>query len=728
MELREHPRAASDSDACRGAPIPWWPLGLAFFAYTAMVAVLVQVVLLPHVFPAYHAGHGLLIGGDWLEFHRIASRLADQIRAEGWGLWTLRPEGQAPVGITALIYALTVSEPWTVIPLNAALHATAALMLLRILLCFVAEWRLAIWGVFPFLLYPSAMTWYTQIHKDGFFILGAYCFVYGWILLARVETWQRRWWPPARASLWILTGAALVWVVRPYGVQMLQAIASLVAAIVTVVFLIRSVRCTWTWRHAFRASLVCWTIILLLTPFTQGGLSDITPTVRAEQLTPSDVGALEPGPRFRLDQEFAGWMLVGYDVDEAALVRDEAVDVKLYWLPPQGREPATSEDMYQQADGRWVQWVRGVTNRVPDGAFEKGSLSNFPDDLYQAGPEPRQLFTDTRNGRPSTVAMLRNNPSIQHSSLVSDPVRAEPGRLYLQSGWLRGEASYAFLGREWLPSTEYGYVAVAVSPQDWAHYARALVAPETVKAARVWLLNYESSGTAYFDDVAFVELGALGVSPCQGAESGDVVVCTSPLVSAHRMAPDGSWVASNWLPARAGSWRYSGWLPDFVERRIYTLATIRDGSRTYHRAATNIDMHVVIRSASDLFSYVPRAAQIGLLAPFPSQWFERGSLEVSALQRRITGLEMAVVYMSLLALLWGAWYWRRRVELWIVLCLCIGMILTYSIGTVNVGTLYRARYGFLMLLVALGVAAGILAWRTFGVARRRRKRLASVAS
>ncbi|MDD2373420.1 MAG: hypothetical protein PHF03_07600 [Syntrophomonadaceae bacterium] len=35
---------------------------------------------------------------------------------------------------------------------------------------------------------------------------------------------------------------------------------------------------------------------------------------------------------------------------------------------------------------------------------------------------------------------------------------------------------------------------------------------------------------------------------------------------------------------------------------------------------------------------------------------------------------------------------------------CMGMMVAYAIGVPNIGSLYRARYGFLMTLVALGMA------------------------
>ena len=87
----------------------------------------------------------------------------------------------------APVYALTWPKPWTLIPLNAALHATAAALLFRLLRGFVADWRWAAAGVAPFVFFPSALEWVSQIHKDGFFITGYLCLFVAWAELARHE-------------------------------------------------------------------------------------------------------------------------------------------------------------------------------------------------------------------------------------------------------------------------------------------------------------------------------------------------------------------------------------------------------------------------------------------------------------------------------------------------------------------------------------------------------------
>jgi len=231
-----------------------------------VVSLLVQLVFLPYIVPQWHVGNGLMIGGDWLSHHRLAVQLAEEIRAHGWGKWILRPEGQAPAGIAGALYALTAPKPWILIPLHAALYAIAGLILLRIIQLFVPNWRIAIWAVLPFLLYPSAMLWYTQILKDGYSIAGCLLFFYGWMVLARLDTWKGKWWVPLLATLWIAIGTLLIWIVRPFMLQIIQYISIPMALFLTGVFLFRGRRAVLQWRTAIAASLLFWVLVLILTP------------------------------------------------------------------------------------------------------------------------------------------------------------------------------------------------------------------------------------------------------------------------------------------------------------------------------------------------------------------------------------------------------------------------------------------------------------------------------
>lgn len=244
---------------------PYGRIWLAFFLYTCVAACGVQFFMLPVLLPQLHDGNGLFNFGDFQGHHRLAVELAQAIHAQGWGAWVLRPEGQGNAGIAGAIYALTAPKPWTLIPLNAALHATAALALLWLVQLFLPGWRQAIWCALPFLLYPSAALWYAQNLKDGYSIAGFMLFLCGWIAWMRWQTWQgKRWisvWPLGCMAL----GVMLVWIVRPYMLQMMQGVAALLAVGGTVAFFRLGRQERLRWPQSFIGAGLLWVIVGTLT-------------------------------------------------------------------------------------------------------------------------------------------------------------------------------------------------------------------------------------------------------------------------------------------------------------------------------------------------------------------------------------------------------------------------------------------------------------------------------
>lgn len=452
---------------------------LALFAYSAAVALLLQWVLLPHVFTGLHAGNGLLVGGDWVGFHQIAVELAEKIRAHGWSAWELRPGRQAPAGIAAALYVLTVPHPSVLIPLNAAIHAMTGVILVRIVQSIVVDIRTALACVLPFMLLPSALTWYAQIHKDGYYIGGMFFCLYGWILLSKAETWQQRVSGVLAAVSWIIVGCLLISAVRPYGIKLIQGIGVIFAALLVPLFVYRGVRRQLSMLRTMLSVMIVLALPLAFGVFQSRGAA----------------GELE---------------IVSREALHEAMVKD---------------------------------------GHVPR--------------LESAG-----------------------NPNI--------PV---------------------------------GDFAVKAS-----HFA---------------------------------------------AKSG---------------------------------WDETAWLPTGIDQILFTLALVRSGYAE-PIAASNIDTEVVFHRASDFVAYLPRALQIGLTAPFPRHWFDQGGTRAGTLMRRISGVEMTLVYMALLFLPVALWLWRRKIEIWLTFTFCITLLLIYTYITPNVGTLYRSRHGYLMMLVAMGLAGAIAGWR-----------------
>jgi hypothetical protein len=224
--------------------------------------------------------------------------------------------------------------------------------------------------------------------------------------------------------------------------------------------------------------------------------------------------------------------LLRYELDESRLARDQAADLKLYWMPLPGVEPVAAEDFYRQPDGQWVQVIRQVRNLVANGGFERGNgFADFPYDLYKAPAETRQLVTETRDGQATQVAVLKNTAQATRSSLVSAPIAVNPKRLYLQAGWLRtDQGGEGYLGQAWLPKGEYDYFVKSDSP-NWSHYRQIVRPPAGATEVQVGAANHSPSGQVYCDDLIFVELGQVNDAACQQpATPGAPLRCGPPLL------------------------------------------------------------------------------------------------------------------------------------------------------------------------------------------------------
>jgi hypothetical protein len=460
-----HRAAAATAPGLRRPIVCVWTIT---FGYAVVSALLVQLVVLPHLLPGWHTGSGLLVGGDWIAFHNYAVGRAERIRAEGWSAFELRPFQNAPIGIASAVYALTWPEPWTLIPLNAGLHATAAALLFRLLRGFVADWRWAALGVTPFVFYPSALVWVSQIHKDGIFIAGYLCLFVAWAELARYDPDTRQWRGVGGILALLPVGFGMIWLVRPDLALMAHAAAGLALGILAVRTIARIAR-----RH----------------------------------------------PR----------------------------------------------------------WGRGV----------------------------------------AVLAL----------------------------------AAVTTLACAWLTSVPWRLERKAAARDGAPRHASV--------EARV----------------------------------------PHPYLETNRPLSRG---------VAAIPWYHSSWLPGAVDRVAYQIALTRETFLVnYLDSQSHVDLDVGFYRATDVFRYLPRALQVALLAPFPTEWGQAGSSEWTTAGRRVVAVEMLGVYPALLALLLAAWRWRGRADLWIVVLPIVAMLGVYALAVPNLGALHRFRYGFLMTLVGLGVAGGL---------------------
>lgn len=137
---------------------------------------------------------------------------------------------------------------------------------------------------------------------------------------------------------------------------------------------------------------------------------------------------------------------------------------------------------------------------------------------------------------------------------------------------------------------------------------------------------------------------------------------------------------------------------------------IRGNSKTFaeHRVAfthitdgkSNLDTKVQFNRVSDVIVYIPRAMQISLFAPFPNTWFKKDS----DLFKKVAVFEMFYLYM-VYSFFFVMCLKRKPTVLFIpAIVFSLGLILFQGLIVCNVGTLYRMRYGPIMMFSTMALS------------------------
>ena len=171
---------------------------------------------------------------------------------------------------------------------------------------------------------------------------------------------------------------------------------------------------------------------------------------------------------------------------------------------------------------------------------------------------------------------------------------------------------------------------------------------------------------------------------------------------------------SNWAPETSTNlkkiqnnflWEQNDYIPEMLDRKIRAVATARAslvGTGLDNNANTMIDDNVIPASAIEVFKYIPRAIQIAVLAPFPCKWFN-GSL-VSF----VSSMEMLICYLAFFGLIFFLIFRDLNYKIIMIFIYAFLPITILGISSPNIGTLYRVRYTFEMLIVMLGICGWII--------------------
>ena len=120
----------------------------------------------------------------------------------------------------------------------------------------------------------------------------------------------------------------------------------------------------------------------------------------------------------------------------------------------------------------------------------------------------------------------------------------------------------------------------------------------------------------------------------------------------------------------------------------------------YPKSGSAIDRNVEFNNLKSLILYLPRAFAIGFFAPFPNTWIGTGQ-SVGGAGRVLSGAETLAMYLCELLVFVGIWRSPRCLPSWLLLLIAAFGVTVLGLVVSNVGTLYRFRYLFWILLIIL---------------------------
>jgi hypothetical protein len=234
------------------------------FAYAIIAMILVREIAIPYIFPASVGGN---LPADPQYYTDLAFKKVAEIEAHGFVAFELRPSGQGAAGLASLLYLL-VKSPYIVVLVNGFIHAFSAVVMVLIL----RSWfplRTSIMAAIPLAVSPYMILWFSQLNKDSYSLLGALLFVYGMLqLVLHGKTLQK----VTYNVLVVVSGAILIWLMRPYINLMLLPIATLLL----MVALVWRFRNKSTTADLLRFVAATATILFFLGVLSKGAESDET--------------------------------------------------------------------------------------------------------------------------------------------------------------------------------------------------------------------------------------------------------------------------------------------------------------------------------------------------------------------------------------------------------------------------------------------------------------------
>ena len=161
--------------------------------------------------------------------------------------------------------------------------------------------------------------------------------------------------------------------------------------------------------------------------------------------------------------------------------------------------------------------------------------------------------------------------------------------------------------------------------------------------------------------------------------------------------------ASNYEIYKSREWEKLNFIPFFIDNKFKQIYVQRNYFYLFGASGnTTFDYGIDLNNTIKMFKYLPRAIQIGYLAPFPLSIAK--SINVN-LMNKVVNIEMLLIYIMLPGILFAILLWRRKIEFWIMLSFSLFFTVFPVFAFPNIGALVRYRYAGIMIILAISISA-----------------------
>ncbi|MEN6615206.1 MAG: hypothetical protein ABFD12_01485, partial [Syntrophorhabdus sp.] len=147
-------------------------------------------------------------------------------------------------------------------------------------------------------------------------------------------------------------------------------------------------------------------------------------------------------------------------------------------------------------------------------------------------------------------------------------------------------------------------------------------------------------------------------------------------------------------------WHRTPAIPVSLDRLAQNAAAVRVVNIYYGKeikAGSLVDEDIRPDNVWSSLAYLPKATFIALFAPFPERW-----LRASSVTSLVSAGETALWYILVPGVCFALWY-RRSLPLLLLAVNAIIFLAVLGFTNPNLGTLYRFRYPYILILILMGV-------------------------